>query len=147
MTHPNIVLNWPAILSAVVAAFVLGGIWYGPLFGKMWAGLMGFKMDQKPEPKVLRKAMIIQFVGTFLAAYVLAHSGAVWRGSVWGVGSDGPDAMYGFFAGFFTWLGFYVPLQLNKVAWEMKPWKLFFINSGHDFVSLQIMAQILAHWR
>ena len=27
-------LNWWAILVAVAAAFALGGLWYGPLFGK-----------------------------------------------------------------------------------------------------------------
>ncbi len=32
-----------AILLAVVASFIFGAIWYGPLFGKTWAGLMGFK--------------------------------------------------------------------------------------------------------
>ena len=27
-------LNWLAVLVAAVSAFVVGGIWYGPLFGK-----------------------------------------------------------------------------------------------------------------
>jgi hypothetical protein len=38
-------------------------------------------------------------------------------------------------------------MQLGKIAWEMRSWKLFLINTAHDFVILQVIAQILAHWR
>ncbi len=31
--------NWWAILVATVVAFVLGGLWYGPIFGKAWLGV------------------------------------------------------------------------------------------------------------
>ena len=34
-------LNWLAILVATVAAFALGGVWYGPVFGKAWQRLVG----------------------------------------------------------------------------------------------------------
>ena len=29
-------LNWLAIVAAAVSAFVLGGLWYGPLFKNAW---------------------------------------------------------------------------------------------------------------
>jgi len=145
--QPQLHLHWPAIVAAVAAAFVFGGAWYGPLFGKTWAGLMGMPADFKPAPDQMRKSMILQLVGTFLTTYVLAHSVQVWRPSAWGVGADSPSHVYGFFGGFFTWVGFYIPLQLGKVSWENRPWKLFFINAGHDFINLQIIAQILACWR
>ncbi|NJN52279.1 MAG: DUF1761 domain-containing protein [Gammaproteobacteria bacterium] len=29
-------LNWIAIVVSTALAFVLGGLWYGPLFGKAW---------------------------------------------------------------------------------------------------------------
>lgn len=145
--HPHIALNWIGIVAAVVAAFVFGWIWYGPLFGRTWGKIMGFNMDKKPDMKSMRKGMILQLVGCFLTAYVLAHSNQVWRPSVWGVGADQSDCVYGFFGGFFTWLGFYVPIQLGKVAWENRPWKLFFINASHDFINLQIISQILAYLR
>lgn len=34
-------LNWLSILIAVVAAQVLGFLWYGPLFGKQWMAAIG----------------------------------------------------------------------------------------------------------
>ena len=148
MQEPHLILNWPAIITAVVAAFVFGFLWYGPLFGKPWAKAMGLKMDKKPDANFMSKALGLQVIGLFLTTYVLAHSGQVWRPSVWGVGNDGAsNACYGFMAGVFTWIGFYVPMQFGKVSWEGRPWKLFFINTAHDFLNLQIISQILANWR
>lgn len=144
MTEPNIAFNGLGILLAMTGAFVFGGVWYGPLFGKTWGRLMGMDMTKKPERKVLMRAMGLQAFGLVLTAYCLSYSMNVWRPSVWGVGSDGPNAMYGVMAAFFTWIGFYIPLQLNKIAWEMRPWKLFFINAGHDLINLLIISEILA---
>ncbi len=147
MTNPNLVFNVPAMIVAAAAAFVFGGLYYGPIAGKAWAKAMGWAPDQKPPPGTMQKAMAIQIVGIVLTIWVLSHSNQVWRASVWNAGTDGPGYLYGFFGGLFTWLGFYVPLQMNKVAWEGRPWKLFFINTVHDFINLQILSQILSNWR
>jgi hypothetical protein len=145
--QPNIILNWPAIIAAMVAAFVFGFLWYGPLFGKIWGKGMGMSMDRKPKKNEMQKALTLQIIGLFLTAYVLAHTLQVWRPSAWGVGQDQPDWVYGFFNGLFVWIGFYVPMQLSKVSWEMRPWKVAAINLGHDFIILQLMSQILAYWK
>jgi hypothetical protein len=127
---------------------MIGGLWYGPLFGRAWAGAMGMDCDKKPDKKVMQRALALQAFGLFLTTYVLAHSIQAWRASAWGIqGGDGPAWTYGFFGAFFTWIGFYIPLQLGKISWEGKPWRLFFINSGHDFVTLQVIGLILACWR
>ncbi len=144
---PHIQLNWLAIFLSMVAAFVFGFFWYGPLFGKPWAKIMGLKMDCKPEGKVMARAFGLQIVGLFLTTFVLAHTCQIWRPSVWGVGQDDSNAIYGFFGGFFTWVGFYVPIQFGKISWENRPWKLFLINSTYDFLNLQLISQILVHIR
>jgi hypothetical protein len=148
MQAPHIVLNWFAIIAAIVAAFIFGFLWYGPFMGKTWAKLMGFSPEQcKPDPAKMIKMLALQLIGTFLTTYVLAHSTQVWRPTVWGVGADAPNWMYGSMSAVFTWIGFYVPLQMNKCTWEGKPWKLFALNSAHDIINLMIIAQILANWR
>jgi hypothetical protein len=147
MDQPTLVLNSWAILTAAVAAFVFGGLWYGPILGKRWAGYMGMDMSQKPAPGVMKRAFALQAIGLLLTAYVMAHFNQAWRPSVWGAGTDSGAVIYGFFGGFFAWVGFYIPMQLSKVSWEMRSWGLFFINAGHDFVILQIISQITAHWR
>ena len=145
--QPNLIVNWPAIFVATIAGFVIGGIWYGPLFSKPWAKAMGMSMDKKPDPKVMRKAFALQFLGLFLTSYVLTFSAQVWRPSVWGLGADAPNYVYGICGAVFSWVGFYIPLQFGKISWEMRPWKLFWINVGHDLVTLLTISQILAYWR
>jgi Protein of unknown function (DUF1761) len=145
--HPLIHLNWLAILVALIASFLLGSLWYGPLFGKAWKKEMGVPENVKPSGAEVLKSIGLNVIGTFLTAYVLAHEVQVWRPSSWNAGTDASPAVYGFFGGFFPWLGFMVPVLLNAVAFERKSWKLFFINAAYLFVSLQIIGMILSYWR
>ncbi|MEQ1875168.1 MAG: DUF1761 domain-containing protein [Bdellovibrionia bacterium] len=147
MQEPQLIINYPAILVSVVACMVFGFLWYGPLLGRTWAKGMGMNMDKKPDPGVMKKALLLQALGLLLMTYVLAHAIQVWRPSVWGVGQDGPDGLYGLMAAIFTCLGYYIPQQLSKVAWEGRPWVVFFINVGHDFINLLIAGEILSYWR
>jgi hypothetical protein len=145
--HPHLHLNWIAIIVSVVVSWLIGGLWYGPLFNKAWAKEMGFTADMKPTGAELGKVMALNIFGTFLMALVLGHEVLIWRASTWNAGPDHHSAIYGFFAGFMTWLGFVVPIMLNQVAFERKTWKLFGINAGFQFISMQVMAMILSFWR
>ena len=71
--HPEIHINYLAVAAAVVASFLFGWLWYGPLFGKKWASLMKMPADSKPDPKVMLRGMGLTLLGTLLIAYVLAH--------------------------------------------------------------------------
>ena len=51
-------INMTAILVATVANFILGFLWYTPLFGKAWAKEMGFNRDVKLPKGALAKGMI-----------------------------------------------------------------------------------------
>src|SRR5436190_23445556 len=145
--QPDIHDNVLAILVAVAATMVLGFHLYGPILGKTWMKEMGIPAGSKPDPKVMRRGLILMLIGSFLTAFVLAHTGEVWRPSVWKAGADGSAAFYGFSTGFWTWIGFYVPLLLGGVSWENRSWKLFWINAAYYFVMLQMVAMILAYWR
>ncbi len=145
--QPDIHLNYWAILAAVAATMVLGFLWYGPILGKAWMKEMGIPAGSKPDPKVMRRGLILMLIGSLLTVFVLAHTGEVWRPSVWKAGPDQSAAFYGFSNGFWIWVGFYVPLLLGGVSWENKSWKLFWINAAYYFVMLQMVAMILAFWR
>lgn len=144
--EPNIHINMLALFIAVVANFVLGYLWYTPLFGKAWGEEMGFKMDQKPPTGALMKGMIFMVIGNFFMAWVFAHNMAAWNPVTWGqpAGEIHPFGT-AFEAAIFTWLGFFFPVDLGAVAWENKSWKLFFINTGYHFVSLLLVALIFTH--
>ena len=145
--HPDIHINYIAILAAVVVNYIIGFLWYGPLFGKTWMAEMKIPADSKPAPGAMLRGSILMVIGSFLTAYVLAHDTQVWRASVWHAGEDMANWQYGFYAGFFVWLGFYVPMSLGGVAWENKSWKLFSLNVAYQFVSLQAVGAILANLR
>jgi len=145
--QPVIHLNWLAIAAAVVSSIVIGFLWYGPILGKTWMREVGMPPDHKPDAAAMKRSMIIMIVSAFLTAYVLAHMIEVWRPSTWNAGADAPEATYGFYSAFFTWIGFYVPVLLGGVAWESKSWKLFGINAGYHFVALLAAGMILAFWR
>ena len=147
MQQPLLIINWLAIIVSMVVAFSFGFVWFGPLFGRQWAKELGLDFSRKPDPKVMQKAFALQVIGLFLTTFVLAHSNQVWRPSVWGFGQDGPSWMYGFYGAMSAWLGFFVPLQLSKVQWESRSWRLFSIHAGYDFLHLMIISQILANWR
>jgi uncharacterized protein DUF1761 len=36
-------VNWLAVVVAAIAPFVIGSLWYGPLFMKPWSALTGIK--------------------------------------------------------------------------------------------------------
>jgi hypothetical protein len=98
-----------------------------------------YSMKKPPGPE-LAKGMIFMVIGNFLMTYVFAHNIAVWNPGI----SVASMAMS---AAFFTWQGFYLPGDLEATVWEKKSWKLFFINTGHHFVSVLVAAIILTHMR
>lgn len=134
-------INFTAVLVAVVANFVLGFIWYTPLFGKAWAKEMNVDMNRKPTGGEMAKGLSFMIIGNFLMAYVFAHTTAAW-GYVPRADQMSSTEMI-LDATFFTWLGFYLPVDLSRVAWEKASWKLFGINTGYHFMTLLVAAIIL----
>jgi hypothetical protein len=136
-------INMLAVLLAVVANFILGFLWYTPLFGNAWAAEMGFDRTVKPKGGEIAKGMIFMIIGNFFLAYVFAHNIAAWS-FVPGIDEMSiPVKILN--STVFTWLGFYLPIDLNTVAWEKKSWKLFAINTGYHFMMLLIASVILTY--
>lgn len=130
-------INYLAVVLAAASTMVVGSLWYGPLFGKEWMKLTGHKPDPAKQ-KEMGKLYALQFVGSLVMAYVMAHS-MVFAGAYLKV--SGVNA--GVMAGFWSWLGFVTPITLGTVLWDGKPWKLFVINAGHYLVAMLVMGAIL----
>ncbi|WAC63915.1 DUF1761 domain-containing protein [Pseudoxanthomonas sp. SL93] len=63
-------INYWAVVVAAASSFLLGGVWYGPLFGNAWNRAAGMDPQQKGHPaKIFGGA----FVFSLLAAYVFAR--------------------------------------------------------------------------
>lgn len=129
---------WPVLVAAIVA-IVLGFLWYGPLFGKMWMQLMG--IDKKKMAEMKKKPMtmnyVIMIISTLVMSYILAHF-VNYLGA-----TDISGALQ---SAFWIWLGFIATVILGSVLWEGKPWKLYFLNAAYWLVNLSVMSVILSVW-
>jgi hypothetical protein len=143
---PDIQLNMLAIGIAVIAHFVLGFLWYMPLFGKIWGREMGYDPNEKPKSSEMIKGMVFNLIGNFFLVYVFSHNIAAWDPRSWGLpASEASAASTAMMAAVFTWLGFYFPVDLGSIVWDRRSWTLFFINTAYHLVSLLVVAFILVY--
>jgi hypothetical protein len=129
-------VNLLGVLAGAVVAMVIGGLWYGPLFGKMWTAEMHFTPESMAEAKArgMTKLYVGQFVFSLVGAYVLAHF-MILLGvtTVSGVCS----------LAFWLWLGFQVPIFVGATLWEGKSMKLFVLNAFQNLVALIAIGIVL----
>lgn len=142
-------ISFLAVIVAAVVNFFIGFLWYTPLFGKIWAKEIGMDMSQPIDPKIMRKIMIrgmsLALLGQFLMAFVLAHNNAAWSFVPGMANSTAVSIILN--SAIFTWLGFFLPTNLSRVAWEGKSWTLFAIDSGYQLATLLAAASILTLMR
>lgn len=136
-------VNYLAVVVAAIATHVLGFLWYGPLFGKKWMQLM--KLTDKDKEKAKQKGMAKVMVGSFVASLVTAGVLAFLIDQLVVNLAEG-NALGGSLIGALVWLGFVATKALGSVFWEGKSWKLYFLNTAHDLVSLLLMGAILGAW-
>lgn len=100
-------INYIAVILAAVAQFIIGAIWYMPLFGKLWGKMHGMGKVSKAEQQKMMKSMgpflALQFCFTLVTTIVLSIF--ISYQPTWN-----PFAMAGFF-----WIGFVVPTQVSAV--------------------------------
>jgi hypothetical protein len=132
-------INYLAVLVAAIVSFALGWIWYGPLFGNMWKGLMGFTDESMKNMKLSpTQAIAGGFVSSLVTAYVLAH----FVGLLNVEGFQGACVLASW-----IWLGFLATNALGSYLWEGKPFKLFVLNAVEQLVAIHLMALVLVFWK
>lgn len=136
-------INLVGVVLAAIATFVLGWLWYGPLFGKMWRRLVGLSLDDMKNMKMSPlTASVGGVITALLMAYVLAH------GIEFGNAYLGTFGVAGALQGaFWYWLGFAVPMNSMGYLWEGKSWKLWALNAGYYLVALMLMGFVLAQFQ
>jgi hypothetical protein len=134
-------INYWAVLAAAVASMVIGSVWYGPLFGKMFMQAMGMDKLSPEERTKMQKSMIsayaLQLVGSIVMFFVLA----------WYIVTSIHTGITGGMANAFgLWLGFVVPIALSNALWGGKK-TLFWLNIGNMLVTLLVAGAIIGAWR
>lgn len=129
------------IFIAAVASFIFGFLWYGPLFGKYWVGLMKMTPEdiEKGRKEMggfagMARPMAISFVCSLITAKVLKYIL--------------PMSAVMSFGGFFhliliIWVGFLLPINMNGYLWERKSIKLVLFNSVYSILSFLLVSAII----
>jgi len=130
---PPIDLNWLAVIAAAVSAFVLGGIWYGPLFKRAWCREAGIDPDSAPPHPA--RIFAVAFVCSLLAALIFAASLP-----------PSANAAQGFGLGFVTGL-FFVAMSFGiNYAFAQRSLKLWMIDAGYHIAQFSLYGLILGAW-
>lgn len=119
-------LNLPAVLVAALIGFVVGGLWYGPLFGAAWMRSIG--LDPAMARNAPRPGMKRIFGFSFILQWVMALNLALF--------------MQGTIGAFLI----AAALTINAL-FEGRPRSYIAINAGYWVVTLTAMGLVLGAWR
>ncbi len=113
-------LLW-AILCAVATNMIVGMLWYGPIFGKIWMKAVGWGNLSEEELKAKQASAMPGYMVS-MASAALATT-LLWF--LFGWATDAPEAyappMKGAILGFTCWLGFFVgPTLVTRFFEEQK---------------------------
>jgi hypothetical protein len=127
-------INWLAVLVAAVSAFVLGGLWYGPLLGKAWmagSGMTEERAQQGSPARIFGVAFVLQLVAAaVLAMFIGAEASA------------GFGAAAGAAAG-----AFWIATAFGVVyLFEHRPLAHWAVNAGYQIVAYTMMGVIIGAW-
>ena len=128
-------INWLAVVAAAVSSFLIGGLWYGPLFGRAWMRAAGISQAQAAQAR-MGVVFGLSFVLQLIAAVVLAVF-------------IGAEATLSFtvFAAASVGL-FWVAPALGVIdLFEQRPLGHWAINAGYHAVAFTVMGLILGVWR
>lgn len=128
--------NYAAIVVCSVVYWLLGGLWFGVLFGKPWMELEHMTVAQAYAANPVLP-YIISFLLGLLIAYVLSQL-CLWRNAT--------TAARGAALGVLLWIGFVGPITYTTYMYELRPWQLFAINEFYPLVGLCVMGAILGAW-
>ncbi|MEY3635028.1 MAG: hypothetical protein RLZZ61_1438 [Pseudomonadota bacterium] len=115
--------NLLAILVAASTGFLIGGLWYGPLFGKAWMAEHGFTEEQ------LRGSNMLKIYGLTFAFSVFS---AVFLGHLLAFFDTNTRSTLMISAGIS--LGFIIPAIGTNYLFSRKSGRLFFIDAGYWIV-------------
>ena len=123
--------NLLAILVAAAAGFLVGGLWYGPLFGKAWMKEHDFVEEE------LKNANMLKIYGLTFAFSLLS---AVFLGHLLAFFDTGPRSTMMISIGIA--LGYIVPAIGTNYLFSRKSGKLFAIDAGYWIVFYAAMGAV-----
>ena len=130
--------NWGEVFVAALSAFLLGGLWFGPLFGKRWQALNRLSVDVSVNTPM---AMIYGL--TFALNIFLATMMSFFIEIAMMIGSG---VLTGALFGGFLAVIFVLPAFAINYLFARKPLALFAIDIGYWVLQFSLMGAIMGAW-
>jgi hypothetical protein len=134
----NIIINFSAVVGGAIFLFIMGMLWYGPIFGKVWMKIMGVENMSKEEIAKAQKEMMPMYITQVLLGFVTSYVLYIF------VKMSG----LGIMMGFWVWLGFAMPMAAGAM-WDTKKgmaMKKFLIVAGYQLVTLLVLGWAFTMW-
>ena len=157
-------INFLAILVAALTTVVVGFLWYGPLFGKVWSTENGFTNEDLITGNRFKMFGLI-FLFSILLAFIMQILVIHQFGALGMIGGDVTEAKqsyvdfmtdygtafrtykHGALHGFLSGLLLAFPMIAINGLFERKSWKYIFIHAGYWIVCMTIMGAIVSGWQ
>ena len=127
-------VNYIAVILGAVFNMILGTLWYGPFFGKLWLKLIGKKKEEISGSPLM---YVFSFVAAVIAAIALALV----------VSAFGYSGFFqGMLAGTVVWLGIVATVTLTFSIFEgpkLPVWALFV---AYQLVIFAVEGGVFAVW-
>jgi hypothetical protein len=127
-------VNWLAVLVAAASGFVIGSLWYGPVFGKVWMRLTGMTKEKGAQAN-----MAVTFGGAYVLNLIAALGIAT-------VSVDHAGVMFALHVGLLGAFFFVAPALGVIYLFEQQPFRLWLVNAGYQVVNFTAMGAIIGAW-
>ncbi len=126
-------ISWVGVAVAAIAAFVLGWLWFGPLFLKPWMRELGKTQEQlNRQGPAFALTVAMEFVAWTITATVLAII----------IERFGPGVTTGLTVGLLCAAGFVATTLLAGVLFAHTSPTRYWIEAGNRLVSYALMGAI-----
>ncbi|GMU95237.1 DUF1761 domain-containing protein [Ignavibacterium album] len=131
-------INYLAVLLCGIISMIIGSVWYGPLFGKLWMKQYGFTEEDLKKDFNPAKTFGLAFVGHLVMALVLAYLISL---------TNAQSITDGLRVSLSCWLGFTAATMFVNSLFSRTTLTLFFIDSGYQIVNSIVFGLILILWK
>jgi Protein of unknown function (DUF1761) len=129
-------LTYPGtILGCVLASFVLGFLWYGPIFGAVWVRLTGLASVSDDQKKAgMPFALGVSALSALCQSVVLGRAFQILLLE---------NILHPLIIVLIIWLPFTALVFAQNNAYNLRPFRLTLIDAGYTLVNFWVMAIIL----
>lgn len=133
-------VNWLAVITAGIATFILGGVWYMALFGKTWQRLHGYSDDKVKQMQAAKPPPV--FFGTMILSYLVLAAVIAILMSTFGIATLSGGIAFGAL----LWIG--PALCIGATSWIASDRHIgvYVIDLSYQLCFLLMIGAILGAW-